>query len=488
MLSSQRNKRLCETGPGTPMGELLRRYWQPIAGVSEFERQDTKGVRVMGEDLVLYCDREGNYGLVDRHCPHRRADLAYGFTEDRGLRCNYHGWLFDHSGACLHQPFEETRHPEGTFKDKVRIKAYPVAAKAGLLWAYLGPQPAPLLPDWDRFYSRGYKQIVISEIPCNWFQCQENSIDPVHFEWLHANWSMVLRGQDGPRAPTHTRLGFDEFDYGFVYRRVRADTTEDDELWTTGRVCLWPNCLYVGHFEWRVPIDDTSTLSVGWFIDELPGDAPFEQRRIPCWHAPVRDEKTGRWIDTHVMNQDYIAWVGQGAIADRTLEHLGESDRGVIMLRKRMFDEMEAVAAGRDPLGTIRDPALNASMVPAQWILANASAIWLRLEFSTQTKMTRFGATVLTRRPPCGRLRSNNPRPERRGRPRPRRWPRGTERPGRPRDCPIARRPEPAPGSGRDSSRPRRSARRTGPPRRSPIRPPRPPARPSPSSPSRRSG
>jgi 5,5'-dehydrodivanillate O-demethylase oxygenase subunit len=313
----------------------------------------------MGEDLVLYRDGEGDYGLVDRHCPHRRADLAYGYTEDRGLRCNYHGWLFDHSGACLHQPFEETRHPEGTFKDKVRIKAYPVAAKAGLLWAYLGPQPAPLLPDWDRFYSRGYKQIAISEIPCNWFQCQENSIDPVHFEWLHSNWSMVLRGQDGPLAPTHTRLGFDEFDYGFVYRRVRADTTEDDELWTTGRVCLWPNCLYVGHFEWRVPIDDTSTLSVGWFIDELPGDAPFEQRRIPCWHAPVRDEKTGRWIDTHVMNQDYIAWVGQGAIADRTLEHLGESDRGVIMLRKRMFEEMEAVAAGRDPLGTIRDPALN---------------------------------------------------------------------------------------------------------------------------------
>jgi 5,5'-dehydrodivanillate O-demethylase len=359
MLSGQRNKLLCETGPGTPMGELLRRYWQPIAGVSEFERQDTKAVRVMGEDLVLYRDREGNYGLVDRHCPHRRADLAYGFTEDRGLRCNYHGWQFDHSGACLHQPFEETRHPEGTFKDKVRIKAYPVAAKAGLLWAYMGPQPAPLLPDWDRFYSRGYKQIAISEIPCNWFQCQENSIDPVHFEWLHSNWSMVLRGQDGPRAPTHTRLGFDEFDYGFVYRRVRSDTTEDDELWTTGRVCLWPNCLYVGHFEWRVPIDDTSTLSVGWFIDDLPGDAPFEQRRIPCWHAPVRDEKTGRWIDSHVMNQDYIAWVGQGAIADRTLEHLGESDRGVIMLRKRMFDEMEAVAAGRDPLGTIRDPALN---------------------------------------------------------------------------------------------------------------------------------
>ncbi len=201
--------------------------------------------------------------------------------------------------------------------------------------------------------------MAISEIPCNWFQCQENSIDPVHFEWLHDNWSRVLRGEDGPRAPAHQRLGFDEFDYGFVYRRIREDTTENDELWTTGRVCLWPNCLYVGHFEWRVPIDDEHTLSVGWFIDELPGDAPFEQDVIPCWQAPVRDERTGRWIDSHVMNQDFIAWVGQGAIADRTKEHLGESDRGVILMRKRLLEDIEAVAAGRDPKGTIRDPDAN---------------------------------------------------------------------------------------------------------------------------------
>ena len=137
-----------------------------------------KAVRVLGEDLALYRDKSGNYGLVDRHCPHRRADMTYGFAEERGLRCNYHGWLFDHTGQCLHQPFEETLHPEGRFKDKVRIKAYQVQEKAGLVWAYLGPRPAPLLPDWDRYHSRGFKQIAISEIPCNWFQCQENSIDP----------------------------------------------------------------------------------------------------------------------------------------------------------------------------------------------------------------------------------------------------------------------------------------------------------------------
>jgi 5,5'-dehydrodivanillate O-demethylase oxygenase subunit len=358
LLSEERNRQLCETGPGTPVGELLRRYWQPIASVAEMEERPTKPVRLMGEDLVLYRDKGGTHGLVDLHCPHRRADLSYGFVEEAGLRCNYHGWLWNESGACTHQPFEETSHPEGRFKDKVRIKAYPVRALAGLLWAYLGPQPAPELPDWDMFHARGYKQIVFSEIPCNWFQCQENSIDPVHFEWLHTNWSMVLKGEDG-RGPAHTRLGFDEFDYGFVYRRVREDTTEDDELWTTGRVCLWPNCLYTGHFEWRVPIDDERTLSVGWFLDPLPGDEPFEQERIPYWWSPITDPKTGRWVDSHIMNQDFIAWVGQGAIADRTQEHLGESDRGIIMMRRKMFEQMDAVQRGEDPMGTIRDPEQN---------------------------------------------------------------------------------------------------------------------------------
>jgi len=359
LLSKEKNELLCQTGPGTPMGELLRRYWQPIAGVAGFDSSAARPVRVLGEDLVLYMDRAGTYGLVDRHCPHRRADMSYGIGEDCGLRCSYHGWQFDETGRCLHQPFEERAHPHAQFKEKIAIKAYPVEAKAGLLWAYMGPPPAPLLPDWDRYHHRGYKQVVLSSVPCNWFQCQENSIDPVHFEWLHTNWSQALRGQDGPRAPTHTRLGFDEFDYGFVYRRVREDTTEEDELWTVGRVCLWPNCLYVGHFEWRVPIDDENTLSVGWFLDPVPGEEPFEQDLIPCWTAPVTDPATGRWIDTHIMNQDFVAWVGQGVIADRTREHLGESDRGVLMMRKKMFEQLEVVKAGEDPMAIIRDPAQN---------------------------------------------------------------------------------------------------------------------------------
>lgn len=361
MLSEEKNRLLTQVGPGTPMGALLRRYWMPIAGVSEFDARNTKPVRLLGEDLVLYKDLSGAYGLVDRRCAHRRADLAYGMVEQHGLRCNYHGWCFNQTGQCVSQPFEDTCFPERNAKERVRIKAYPVEQKGGMLWAYLGPQPAPLLPDWEAFsWPNGFAQVVISEVPCNWFQCQENSIDPVHFEWMHENWGKRLRTGDTTLGPTHLKLDFDEFEHGFVYRRVKEDTDENDDAWTIGRVCLWPNGFFLGeHFEWRVPIDDENTLSVTWKYTRVPrGREPYVQDSIPTWYGPVKDAD-GRWIDTHVMNQDFLAWVGQGVIADRTREHLGASDRGIVAIRRRFFEEMEAVAAGAEPKGTLRDPARN---------------------------------------------------------------------------------------------------------------------------------
>jgi len=362
MLEQAKNELLTQVGPGTPMGDLMRRYWMPIAGVSELERNPIKAVRLMGEDLVLFRDLSGTYGLVDRHCPHRRADLSYGFVENCGLRCNYHGWNFDASGKCVEQPFEDVANPDARYRDKVRITAYPVEAKAGLLWAYLGPAPAPLVPNYEPFlWKHGFKQIVISEVPCNWLQGQENSIDPVHFEWMHRNWSVRLRGQTGPYSPRHTKLAFDEFEHGFVYRRVTEDTDENDLLWTIGRTCLWPNALYTGdHFEWRVPIDDENTLSVTWHFSRVPKERePYVQATIPTWHGPIKDALTGKWITSHVMNQDFVAWLGQGVIADRTKEHLGTSDRGVIMVRKRFVDDIEAMTRGEDPKAVIRDPEVN---------------------------------------------------------------------------------------------------------------------------------
>lgn len=364
MLSQERNRLLTQVGPGTPMGNLLRRYWMPIAAASELDERPTRAVRLLGEDLVLYRDLGGRLGLLERRCPHRRADLLHGMVEPEGLRCSYHGWLFGAGGRCLAQPYEDIAAPEVRYREQIRIRSYPVQAHAGMVWAYLGPEPAPLLPNWEPFtWKNCFAQVVFAQIPCNWFQIQENSIDPVHFEWQHSNWSIRLSGKTGPYSPRHVKLAFDEFEYGFVYRRVREDTDEDHELWTVGRVCLWPNALFTSqHFEWRVPVDDENTLSVTWAISRVPKDRePYEQRSVPYWYGPIKDE-TGAWITSHVMNQDFVAWVGQGAIADRTREHLGRSDRGIVMMRKRFFDDLDAIAAGRDPKAIIRDPGTNRSV------------------------------------------------------------------------------------------------------------------------------
>ena len=362
MLDSTKNRILTQVGSGTSMGELLRRYWMPIAAESEFGDMRVKPVRLLGEDLTLYMDLSGHYGLVDRRCPHRSADTSYGFVEQCGLRCNYHGWVFDESGRCTEQPYEDVAAPEARFKDKTRIKAYPVQTRGGLIWAYLGPEPAPLVPDWEPFsWQNGFVQIVFAEIPCNWLQCQENSIDPLHFEWMHMNWSARLADKPGPYSPRHLQLAFEEFDYGFVYRRIREGMSEADLMWTVGRVCLWPNALFPGdHFEWRVPIDDEHTLSVTWTFSRVPKECDgYVQDRIPAWHGPISDPQTGRLISSHIMNQDFVAWIGQGTIADRSREHLATGDQGVIMLRKRFLEDLERVARGEDPKGVIRDPAIN---------------------------------------------------------------------------------------------------------------------------------
>jgi 5,5'-dehydrodivanillate O-demethylase len=357
MLDQDENKRLTKvTGPA-PMAELLRRYWHPVAAVAEMEDRPIKPIRLFGEDLVLYRDGSGSYGLLDRYCPHRGASLAYGWVEEKGLRCSYHGWCFDHDGACLEQPFEDTVRPEAGFRQKVHARAYHVQAKAGLLWAYLGPNPVPCLWDWDAYYARGFQYLSFATLPCNWLQCQENSADPVHFEWLHQNWSLQQEGK--PFGPRHLKVAFDPFEFGIVYRRVLSSTDESHDLWTKGRVCLWPNGLFVGDsINWNVPIDDETTLRVGWWIHPLPGERPFRQARIPYWYAPVC-RPDGDWIAEGGAHQDFVAMLGQGRLADRSHEHLGESDRGVILLRKMLSEDLRALKQGEDPRGILRDQERN---------------------------------------------------------------------------------------------------------------------------------
>lgn len=362
MISREENLRMSEVGPGTLMGTLLRRYWHPVAAVAELADSPIKPLRIMGEDLVLYRDRSGGLGLLGRHCPHRRADLSYGWVEEHGLRCSYHGWLFDADGSCLEQPFEDVVSPQSRFRDTICQPAYRVEEKAGMVWVYMGPQPAPLVPNWEPFtWDNGFVQVVTSEVPCNWLQAQDNSIDPVHFEWLHDTWRKRIAGSYADRAPRHRKIAFDEFEYGFTYRRVREDIDESSELWTIGRACLWPNALFTGaHFEWRVPIDDENTLSIGWFFDPVPVERrPYQQGHVAYWSSPVRDTDTGRWVTSHIMNQDFVAWAGQGTISDRENEHPGRSDRGVLMMRRRLLQEAETAAHGGEPKGLVRDVAVN---------------------------------------------------------------------------------------------------------------------------------
>ena len=358
MLSEERNRTLTQVGPGTPMGNLLRRYWMPIAGASEFEKRATKPVRIMGEDLVLFKNLKGEFGLIDRHCSHRRADLSYGFVDDCGLRCNYHGWHFGTDGTCLNIPYDDLAEPAANLKAGASVKSYPVRECAGLLFAYLGPKPVPPLPIYEPFtWKDGWREVVTSDIPCNWLQCQENSCDPVHFEWMHDNWGAILKGSE-VRSPKHLKVAFEEFEHGFLYKRIREGQPDNHWFWTIGRTALWPIGFFLGqNFEWRVPVDDENTLSIAWFFAHVPkGRGPYVQKSVPTWQSPIVDEK-GEWITSHIINQDILAWVGQGRIADRTREYLSASDRGIVMMRKRYFEEIEKVAQGLDPKGVIRDEA-----------------------------------------------------------------------------------------------------------------------------------
>src|SRR5256885_1036842 len=226
MLTEKQNEQLTRVGPGTPMGELFRRYWHPVAAVSQMKERKIFQVKILGEDLVLYKDRSGGYGLIEPRCPHRKMSMMYGIPDEDGIRCAYHGWRFDKQGRCTDQPYDRTEDPEGRFKQKIKIRSYPIQDLGGLLLAYLGPLPEPLLPHWDLYVMEDVvRDVGYAVIPCNWLQIMENSLDSVHVEWLHQNFYNYVVAQmgNGPlqRArQKHAKIGFDRFEYGIVKRRI----------------------------------------------------------------------------------------------------------------------------------------------------------------------------------------------------------------------------------------------------------------------------
>ena len=371
MLTAEENELLTRIGPGTPMGALLRRYWHPVAALSELRDRWTTRVRILGEDLVVYRDRSGRYGLLAEFCPHRRASLAYGIPEADGLRCPYHGWKFDAAGSCIEQPNE----PEGSsFKDRVTTPGYPVEALGGLLWAYLGPQPQPLLPRWDGFVVEGaIRHVGKAVIPCNWLQIMENSVDPVHTEWLHGRLYEFLRERDGVQVAIskhHVKIAFDEFEHGIIKRRLLAGQSEDVDDWRVGHPVVFPTTLAVGSggglwqqyvFQIRVPVDDTHTMHYWYHAYIPPHDAdvpPHLLEDVPVYEPPITGSD-GEYLLEYIHAQDIMAWVTQGPIADRTREALGAADRGVTLYRRMLLRELRKIDAGEDPINVIRDPARN---------------------------------------------------------------------------------------------------------------------------------
>jgi 5,5'-dehydrodivanillate O-demethylase oxygenase subunit len=363
MLTEQENERLSRVGPGTPMGNLMRRYWQPVAALPDLEREEVLPVRILGENLVLYKSTGGEYGLVQERCPHRSASLAYGIPDEQGIRCPYHGWYFNAEGKCLEQPFDDVAVEDNNFKDKIRVDAYPVKTLGGLVWAYMGPpELQPLLPRWDVIAREDLNRTIgITHLPCNWLQCMENSLDPVHFEWLHANvmnYAARRIGKEPVMNPArHRKIAFDRFEYGIYKRRLlEGDDPDTSPDWLRGHPIMFPNTLDIGgSLQIRVPIDDTNTLHIVYRTSERK---PGEPEIVDVEDVPWNHED-GRLITESIIGTDMLAWVSQGPMTPRQHEHLGVSDRGVIMYRQELSDAIDAVERGEDPPGLVRNPEDN---------------------------------------------------------------------------------------------------------------------------------
>ncbi|WP_433798948.1 Rieske 2Fe-2S domain-containing protein [Actinomycetospora sp. CA-084318] len=362
VLTAEQNDELTAVEPGTRMGEVLRRYWYPVAFAREMAEFPVKRVELLGEFFALWRSPSGRYGIIPEPCPHRKASMAYGVVEGEGLRCPYHGWKFDPEGACVDQPAEKDNT---NFQGRVRATAGKVEELGGLVWAYVGPGPAPLLPRFDVYVMDGFRDIGWADVPCNYVQIMENAVDPHHVEHLHGRYFEFIGAHEGFTAPAsfgkrHQRIGFDAFEYGIIKRRILSGASEDNDDWKVGHPLVFPYNMRVGgggihQMQIRVPINRTTTRFMLYTVHAPEGYEPIEQPAIPDYRIPVFDDE-GRHVVNYVEGQDIMAWATQGPITDRTTEHLGRSDIGVSMLRKMFKQQMAAVENGEDPLGTVREP------------------------------------------------------------------------------------------------------------------------------------
>jgi 5,5'-dehydrodivanillate O-demethylase len=360
MLSKEENELLTRVGPGTPAGEMLRRYWWPVDFTEELTQKGRPvKVRLLGEDFVLFRDGAGKLGLLGLHCSHRGTSLEFGRVEDSGIRCCYHGWLYDAGGKCLEQPAEPE---DSTFKYRIQHPAYHAKDAAGLVFAYIGPEPAPLLPAYDLLVrDDGSRVIGGGEEFCNWLQRAENSTDGAHSIALHAAGypNMAMKRPKIQWEPT--KFGMREVTWveGVSKPRISHYIFPSHIRHSAARLGEKPRQV----IRFRVPTDDSTTTT--YWIDFYPQrngqrvepaiEVQGFKKTTPGVYKRAKDEWWG--IDTH--EQDRVAQESQGVIADRTKEHLASSDQGILMLRKMVKESIEAVQRGEDPMGVIRDATAN---------------------------------------------------------------------------------------------------------------------------------
>ena len=389
MLKPEDNERLTRIGPGTPGGEMMRRYWQPAALSSELPEKDGAPVRVrlLGEDLVAFRDTEGKVGLVDAFCPHRRAPMFFGRNEDCGLRCVYHGWKFDRHGDCADMPSEPADTP---LKAKVKMKAYPVHEAGGVIWAWMGPKdkmPAP--PDYEWMRAPPTHRIVSKTFQhCNYLQGLEGGLDTAHSSFAHNN-NIAAKNQTR-QLDTAPTLDVEVTDYGYSYISIRR--VGGDRKYVRVYQYMMPAQQARGAYAaldgtrrdipeidghiW-VPVDDETTHVYNWAyaydssfpispehgearehyagrgqVDLIPGTFKLKANASNDYFIDRQVQKTKTFTGIPGVNtQDFALQEGMGPICDRSKEFLGTSDKAIVTMRRLMLEATNDVERGLLPRG-----------------------------------------------------------------------------------------------------------------------------------------
>ncbi len=390
MMSQEQNDKITRVGPGSAAGQLMRKYWQPVALTDELPAErPIKAVRLLGENFVLFRDEKGQYGLLDRDCPHRGADLAYGRLEGGGLRCAFHGWLFDTNGQCLETPAEPVN---SKLCQGIRQRAFPVIEKNGILFAYPGEGEPPAFPELDCFtapvdYTFAFKGLM----ECNWLQALEVGIDPAHASFLHrffededvsASYGKQFRAASAGSELPMTKIlreydrpiiNVERTEYGMRLIALREIDDERTHVRVTNQVFphafVIPLSAEMTITQWHVPVDDENCYWYAIFTSyskpvdkETMRTQRLELYELPDYksrrnktneygfnpHEQASSTYTGMGLDINVHDQWAVE--SMGAIQDRTREHLGQSDKAIILYRRILREQIEKVAAGEPPI------------------------------------------------------------------------------------------------------------------------------------------